>query len=56
MIMERADHVGSNNGNYSPEEYELLPREKFSFFVSIQKTGKTVYSGYRGDSSFALRS
>ena len=35
--------VGIDLFIYTPEEYELLLQERFSFFLSIQKTGKTVY-------------
>ncbi len=28
---------------YTPEEYEYLLKEKFSFLLNILKTGKTVY-------------
>ena len=35
--------VGIDLFIYTPEEYEILLRERFSFFLSIQKTGKTVY-------------
>jgi uncharacterized protein len=28
---------------YTPEEYEILLRERYSFILNIIKTGKTVY-------------
>ena len=28
---------------YTPEEYELLLKERYSFILNILKTGKTVY-------------
>ncbi len=35
--------VGVDLFIYTPEEYEVLLKEKFSFLMSILKTGKTVY-------------
>ncbi len=35
--------VGVDLFIYTPEEYEILLKEKFSFLMSILKTGKTVY-------------
>ncbi len=35
--------VGIDLFIYTPEEYDELLKEKYSFFLSIQKTGKTVY-------------
>jgi predicted nucleotidyltransferase len=28
---------------YTPEEYELLVKERYSFILNVLKTGKTVY-------------
>ena len=28
---------------YTPEEYDLLLKERYAFILSVQKTGKTVY-------------
>ena len=35
--------VGIDLFIYTPEEYEYLLKEKFSFLLTILKTGKTVY-------------
>ena len=35
--------IGTDIFIYTPEEYEYLLKEKFSFLLSILKTGKTVY-------------
>jgi predicted nucleotidyltransferase len=35
--------VGIDLFIYTPEEYELLLQERFSFFLAIQRTGKIVY-------------
>jgi predicted nucleotidyltransferase len=35
--------VGIDLFIYTPEEYEILLRERYSFLLNILKTGKTVY-------------
>ena len=35
--------VGVDLFIYTPDEYEMLLKEKFSFLLTILKTGKTVY-------------